>query len=95
MDMRYWLDQAAGQLKALGHLFVVADYHLDLYDFLKERFAEDTHVRVILDRRKGDRRRPGPASGSQRRGPDRRTPELTDGALRLHGFVAIPTEPPR
>lgn len=95
MDMRYWLVEAAGQLKALGHLLVVAHYNLGLYDFLKERFAEDQEVTVILDRRKGERRRPGPASGSQRRGPDRRTPELTDGALRLHGFVAIPTEPPR
>ncbi|HET6365788.1 MAG TPA: AAA family ATPase [Pseudomonadales bacterium] len=95
MDMRHWLEEAAGQLKALGHLLVVAHYNLGLYDFLKERFAEDADVTVVLDRRKGERRRPGPASGSQRRGPDRRTPELTDGALRLHGFVVIPTEPPR
>lgn len=95
MDMRHWLEEAAGQLKALGHLLVVAHYNLGLHDFLKERFAEDADVTVVLDRRKGERRRPGPASGSQRRGPDRRTPELTDGALRLHGFVAIPTEPPR
>jgi class 3 adenylate cyclase/tetratricopeptide (TPR) repeat protein len=95
MDMRHWLGEAAGQLKALGHLLVIAHYNLGLYDFLKERFAEDAEVTVVLDRRKGERRRPGQPSGSERRGSDRRTPELTDGALRLHGFVVIPTAPPR
>ncbi len=95
MDMRHWLGEAAGQLKALGHLLVIAHYNLGLYDFLKERFAEDADVTVVLDRRKGERRRPGQPSGSERRGSDRRTPELTDGALRLHGFVVIPTDPPR
>jgi len=95
MDMRHWLEEAAGQLKALGHLLVIAHYNLGLYDFLKERYAEDAEVTVVLDRRRGERRRPGHPPGSERRASDRRGPELRDGALRLHGFVVIPTEPAR
>ena len=92
MDMRHWLEEAAGQLKALGHLLVIAHYNLGLYDFLKGRFAEDQEVTVILDRRKGERRRRGSPAGSERRGSDRRTPEMSDGALRLQGFVVIPPD---
>jgi tetratricopeptide (TPR) repeat protein len=95
MDMRHWLEESAAQLKALGHLLVVAHYNLGLYDFLKERFAEDMEVTVVLDRRKGERRRPGESPGSERRASDRRTPEMSDGALRLHGFVVIPSNSTR
>lgn len=93
LDMRHWLEEATGQLKALGHLLVVAHYNLGLFDFLKTRFAEDQDVTVVLDRRKGERRRPGGAPGSERRGRERRrSVSLTDGALRLQGFVVIPPE---
>ena len=93
MDMRHWLEEATGQLKALGHLLVVAHYNLGLFDFLKTRFAEDQDVTVVLDRRKGERRRPGSTPGSERRGRERRrSASVTDGALRLQGFVVIPPE---
>jgi class 3 adenylate cyclase/tetratricopeptide (TPR) repeat protein len=93
MDMRHWLEEAATQLKALGHLLVVAHYNLGLFDFLKSRFAEDQDVTVVLDRRKGERRRVGGATASERRGTERRrSAAVTDGALRLQGFVVIPEE---
>ena len=93
MDMRHWLEEAAAQLKALGHLLVIAHYNLGLFDFLKERFSAEQDVTVVLDRRKGERRRPGPRPGAERRGTDRRrSAALTDGALRLQGFVVIPPE---
>jgi class 3 adenylate cyclase/tetratricopeptide (TPR) repeat protein len=93
MDMRYWLEEATAQLKALGHLLVVAHYNLGLFDFLKSRFAEDQDVTVVLDRRKGERRRPGSPPGSERRsGNRRRSATMTDGTLRLQGFVVIPPE---
>jgi tetratricopeptide (TPR) repeat protein len=93
MDMRHWLEEATAQLKALGHLLVVAHYNLGLFDFLKTRFAEDEDVTVVLDRRKGERRRSGAAAASERRGSDRRrSAAVTDGALRLQGFVVIPED---
>jgi predicted ATPase/class 3 adenylate cyclase len=93
MDMRHWLEEAATQLKALGHLLVIAHYNLGLFDFLKSRFAEDQDVTVVLDRRKGERRRVGGATASERRGTERRrSAAVTDGALRLQGFVVIPEE---
>jgi hypothetical protein len=33
------------------YLFVVARGHTDLFEYLKERFADDENVDVILDRR--------------------------------------------
>jgi hypothetical protein len=72
---------------------VIAHYNLGLFDFLKERFAVDQDVTVVLDRRKGERRRAGPAPGAERRGRERRrTAVVIDGALRLQGFVVIPHE---
>jgi len=91
MDMRHWLEEAATELKALGHLLVIAHYNLGLFDYLKSRFAEDQDVTVVLDRRKGERRRARGATASERRGTERRrSVALTDGALRLQGIVVIP-----
>jgi class 3 adenylate cyclase/tetratricopeptide (TPR) repeat protein len=93
MDMRHWLEEATVQLKALGHLLVIAHYNLGLFDFLKSRFAKDEDVTVVLDRRQGERRRPGTPPGSERRASDRRrSAAITDGALRLQGFVVIPKD---
>ena len=92
MDMRYWLEQAGGELKALGHVFVIAEEHRNLYDFLARKFGEDTHVRVILDRRQGDRRRVAVAPGSERRRVERRQ-KAVDAMLRSRGFVVVPDPP--
>jgi class 3 adenylate cyclase/tetratricopeptide (TPR) repeat protein len=92
MDMRYWLEQAGGELKALGHVFVVAEGNKGLYDFLSRKFGEDVHVRVILDRRHGDRRRTAAAPGSERRRVDRRQ-KVVDAMLRSRGFAVVPDPP--
>ena len=92
MDMRYWLEQAGGELKALGHVFVVAEGNKGLYDFLARKFGEDAHVRVILDRRHGDRRRVAAAPGSERRRVDRRQ-RAVDAMLHSRGFAVVPDPP--
>ena len=38
------------------NVFVVSRRHPDLYEYLRERFATDQAVEVILDRRIGQRR---------------------------------------
>ena len=51
-------------------LFVVSRRHVELYEYLKERFAGDEQVEVILDRR-------GTREGNRVQWPDAepRTPE--------------------
>jgi hypothetical protein len=39
------------------YLFVVSRQHRALYDYLLERFSGDPNAQVILDRRRGERRR--------------------------------------
>jgi hypothetical protein len=53
------------------HLIVSRD-HAQLVDLLKERFAGDPAVRVILDRRRGERRGGACEILTERRKADRR-----------------------
>ena len=39
-----------------GHLFIVAEDALDLHDYLRRQFAGIGQIRVLLDRRRGERR---------------------------------------
>ncbi len=91
MDMRFWLARAAEGLMALGHLFVVARYDVQLCDYLKAEFANEP-VTVILDRREGERRGEGQAAGDDRRRADRRSRPDVDESLRTRGFAIIPRE---
>ncbi len=91
MDMRFWLARAAEGLMALGHLFVVARYDVQLCDYLKQEFANEP-VTVILDRREGERRRGGQAPGADRRRADRRSRPDVEESLRTLGFAIIPQE---
>jgi len=45
MGMRSWLEQSQPELKALGHLVIVARSNLDLFDYLTEKFAGDPEIR--------------------------------------------------
>ena len=80
------------------HLLIISRYHPGLYDYVRARFANEDHVEVILDRRRGHDRRTG-AGGSQvdRRSGDRRRRPHVDAALRLESmqFVTIAPDPPR
>jgi hypothetical protein len=48
----------------------------ELYDRLAEYYAEDPHVEVIVDRRKGRERRASGTGGGKRRVRDRRRPRV-------------------
>jgi hypothetical protein len=54
-DMRRWLKQAELELTGLGHLFIVGRDNPGLFEHLRQSFAEDRTITVILDRRTGDR----------------------------------------
>jgi len=75
-------------------LFVVSRDHPGHYDHLKRTFADDAHVEVILDRRRGAQRRrdlePPPAG---RRTERRLTP--TAGDLHQLGWTLVRPGPPR
>ena len=53
-----------------GLLFVVSPAALDQYEYLKRVFANDKRVRVILDRRSGERRKAPSARDAERRRAD-------------------------
>ena len=72
-----------------GHLFIVARHNVALYEYLKEEFANEP-VRVILDRRQGERRGRTEAHESERRLSDRRSRLHPQEALRTRGFVVVP-----
>jgi hypothetical protein len=48
----------------------------ELYEKLVAYYAEDPNVEVIVDRRRGERRRGSPAGGDQRQTRDRRRPRV-------------------
>jgi tetratricopeptide (TPR) repeat protein len=56
MGMRSWLAQAEPEVRALGHVVIVGRANTDLYAYLVQKFAGDHDVRIILDRRRVERR---------------------------------------
>lgn len=77
------------------NVFVVSRRYPDLYEYLRERFASDTAVEVILDRRVAQRRRTQAAVHSERRQSDRRRrPEVEiELETRSHAIITIPDQP--
>lgn len=73
-------------------LFIVSRQHPDLYAYLRERFATDTAVEVILDRRLGQRRQRQALTEVDRRKADRRVrPEVeVELQTRSHAIITIP-----
>ena len=73
-------------------LFIVSRQHPDLYAYLRERFASDTAVEVILDRRLGQRRQRAAQIATERRQADRRTRPEVEAELktRSHAIITIP-----
>jgi predicted ATPase len=73
MDMRVWIESLCDEMKDLGHLFVVGHDNRQLYDYLARLVPVGAEEGVILDRRRGERRRPGrDAPRAERRVADRR-----------------------
>ncbi len=75
------------------YLLIVARNQPDLWRYLKDNFAEDGKVEVILDRRRGERRqRLHPHEPERRHAERRRQPSLhTD--LRYRSLVMV-RQPP-
>lgn len=73
-------------------LFVVSRQDRDLYTYLRERFATDTAVEVILDRRVLDRRERRPSGTIERRRADRRRRPEVEAELqtRSHAILTLP-----
>ncbi|PYM90001.1 MAG: hypothetical protein DME04_24520 [Candidatus Rokuibacteriota bacterium] len=78
------------------HLFIVSRHHHDLYDYLCGRLSGNACVRVITDRRSGERRHRAAPAAAQRRRTERRTRPEIDEQLRIHShaIVTFPSETP-
>lgn len=73
----------------MGRLvFVVARGEPERYEFLRRAFAEEETVEIVLDRRRGERRRQTLASTPERRHGERRGPSR-DGELDRLGWTLL------
>ena len=72
-------------------LFVVARNRLDRYEELRRQFEDWRDVRVVLDRREGERREPHDTfAGIERRRVERR--HRLEPALRKLGWAVVDTD---
>jgi hypothetical protein len=62
-----------------------------LYQVLREQFAEDERVDVIIDRRFAERRLHGASPAVERRRQDRRQLDV-NAALRFRGWATAPAQ---
>jgi hypothetical protein len=78
------------------HLFLVSRHEGRLYEYLLERFRDDGNVEVILDRRRGERRRRPHGQHPDRRRSDRRTRREVDLELQIrsHVILTLPEDDP-
>ena len=83
MGMRSWLELSQPELKALGHVVIVARSNVNLFDYLTEKFAGDPDIRVILDRRQDEPQRDGPTGAAERRR------HAVDQAVRKRGLAVV------
>jgi hypothetical protein len=76
------------------HLFIVSRSETSLYQYLIERFIDDSNVEIILDRRRGERRR-AQQGLPERRQADRRTHPEVDLELqsRSLAILTLPNNP--
>jgi hypothetical protein len=72
--------------------FIVATEDQALYEYLTREFAGRPDVEVIIDRRRGERRRERLARTPERRRQDRRSRSRIDDDLGMLGFTVIPVE---
>jgi hypothetical protein len=76
----------------MGFLVVVRRDEIELFSYLVQHFQEP-EVRVLLDRRHGERRRNGPGAGPERRGADRRVLPADQDPLWRYGFRVSVAQP--
>lgn len=70
-------------------LIIVARNQLPLCDYLRQQFAGDRDVELILDRRWRERRQRAQPYAWERRRADRRQGSIRDADLHTHGFAVI------
>ena len=73
----------------MGLLFVVARKEEQLYDSLVQAFAGRPGVRVVLDRRAGERRAASAEASRERRERDRRIRPHASGELTTVGWTVV------
>lgn len=74
-------------------LIIVARNQLPLCDYLRQQFAGDRDVEVILDRRWTERRRRTEPRALECRRADRRQEPVRDADLYKHGFAIVRRRP--
>jgi hypothetical protein len=72
-----------------GRLIIVSRSHPDLYVYLRDRFAREGDVEVILDRRLIERRQAQVAASPERRRRGRRMRPDVDAQLRVRSHVIV------
>ena len=75
-----------------GDLLIVARGQPSLYEYLRDDFATDPDVQVLMDRRHGERRRADEPFAAERRRRDRRTRAPLDDKLGSIGFAVVRVE---
>jgi class 3 adenylate cyclase/tetratricopeptide (TPR) repeat protein len=90
MDVPYWVKKCGEEMMQLGEIFVVARYNPQLYDYLQREFSHEEQIRIIMDRRVGERRQQAVPASGERRESDRRRHQDVDANLRERGFVILP-----
>ena len=82
--------RAAGNLSR--ERFIVATEDQALYEYLTREFAGRPEIDVMIDRRRGERRRERLATTFERRTGNRRSRSRIDDDLGTLGFAVIPVE---
>lgn len=69
------------------YLLIISRHHPGLYEYVRQRFAAEENVEVILDRRRGrERRNQREETGFERRTAERRARPDIDAALRMESM---------
>jgi tetratricopeptide (TPR) repeat protein len=89
MDVPFWVRRCGEDMMQLGEIFIVARYNPQLYEYLQREFSHDARIRIIMDRRVGERRQRTEAATGERRQSDRRQHIDVDAHLRERGVVIV------
>ena len=89
MDVPFWVRRCGEEMMKLGEIFIVARYNPQLYEYLQREFSHDERIRIIMDRRVGERRQRTEAATGERRQQERRQHQDVDVHLRERGVVIV------
>jgi class 3 adenylate cyclase/tetratricopeptide (TPR) repeat protein len=89
MDVPFWVRRCGEEMMKLGEIFIVARYNPQLYEYLQREFSHDERIRIIMDRRVGERRQRTEVATGERRQQERRQHQDVDVHLRERGVVIV------